>query len=809
MPAPRPRGRQPSRPRRARDQGLGSGRRPPDGSPPRPAGGRRRRGAMLRHGAPQALLLVGPASVGKATLALDLAAGILCHAERPGRPAVRSVPLLPAGRAGTHQDLHRLVPEGPGQPGPDRRPRGPGAGDGAPPAARAGPPPRRGRRTGSRSSRTPTASTRTPRTPCSRRSRSRPPGATLILCADEAERLLPTVRSRGAVLRLGPVGVRAMEGLLAERGVEPPRSAQPGAPRRRAPGPRGRPCGRARGRRRPRGARAVPARPGWRSERPIACVAGRELLARAADLVRTGGDARGTRRGPGSAAAVAAAAGRPDDAEASRTPTPTPGRRGTPAERRQAAAALLATWTAVARDLAVTAAGAAAAVRDMALLEELRAVAGGVAPEACAAFLGRLVRAAELLEANANPELLVDILVLAWPRTRAAGRRGDAGDATRDERSPDGPPTRAPRRDRGRPRAGRRLPLVRARRGAQPGPVGLGRERGRRLACVRGRGAAPGPRGPAPRARPPARSSATWSASSRAGARPRDRRALRDPLRGAHRGRLTGRGPRRRTGTIGGSAADHGDGHRGDAHPARPCGDARAHRRRDPAALYRRVLDAVERLERLGGRQEAAASARRPSASTRLLGRRRATASSRMSRAAPRPPPGAASAASSRASPEREPPPRRPPPRGPTRPSARRAGRRRYPRPMPDPAAGLPSRFPPRAARRSTRPGRFRGAGRAGRDDRGRVAVRHRPRRGRPRPAARGGRPRPGGAPRRRPRRRRRGRLRRDRPDHGPAPRHRLALDLPAVVELALAAPVGGDPPPARLRHRCRRSAAS
>jgi len=44
-----------------------------------------------------------------------------------------------------------------------------------------------------------------------------------------------------------------------------------------------------------------------------------------------------------------------------------------------------------------------------------------VAPKACTAFLGRLVRAAELLEANANPELLVDTLVLAWPRSRAAG----------------------------------------------------------------------------------------------------------------------------------------------------------------------------------------------------------------------------------------------------------------------------------------------------------------------------------------------------------------------------------------------------
>jgi len=154
-------------------------------------------------------------------------------------------------------------------------------------------------------------------------------------------------------------------------------------------------------------------------------VAGRELLARSADLVRSGTTLGGA-VGLGSGASAAAVPGDPD-AEAGSRPA-----RGTPAERRQAAAALLATWTAVARDLAVTTAGAGAAARDMALLDDLRAVAAGVAPEACTAFLGRLVRAAELLEANANPELLVDTLVLAWPRSRAAGSamglqsRGDA-----------------------------------------------------------------------------------------------------------------------------------------------------------------------------------------------------------------------------------------------------------------------------------------------------------------------------------------------------------------------------------------------
>ncbi|MFH0751798.1 MAG: hypothetical protein V2B17_08175, partial [Chloroflexota bacterium] len=65
--------------------------------------------------------------------------------------------------------------------------------------------------------------------------------------------------------------------------------------------------------------------------------------------------------------------------------------------------------------------GAGAAARDTALLDDLRLVADAVAPEACSAFLGRLVRAAELLDANANPELLVDTLVLAWPHARPRG----------------------------------------------------------------------------------------------------------------------------------------------------------------------------------------------------------------------------------------------------------------------------------------------------------------------------------------------------------------------------------------------------
>ena len=367
-------------------------------------------------GAPQALLLVGPASVGKTTLALDLAAGLLCHAEDPAtRPCgtCRSCRLVDAGE---HQDLHRLAPEGPGRQVRIGDPDDPEPGT--------------VRHLVRELARLPIEGTRRvaivegahrlnedAQNALLKTLEEPPPGATLILCADEPERLLPTVRSRTAVLRLGPAGMRAVEGLLAEHDVEPPRSARLA---RLADG-------------RPGVALALAAAPevvATREEIGRALLdlaaagtadrlaAGRDLLARAADLGRAAATA-------GTAGTVTVAdlpppadAGPSGDAGADARPA-----RGTPAERRQAAEALLATWTAVARDLAVVAAGSRTAVRDPALLDDLEATAGRIPPGSAAVFLGRLARAAELLEANANPELLVDVLVLAWPRAAGPGER--------------------------------------------------------------------------------------------------------------------------------------------------------------------------------------------------------------------------------------------------------------------------------------------------------------------------------------------------------------------------------------------------
>jgi len=74
----------------------------------------------------------------------------------------------------------------------------------------------------------------------------------------------------------------------------------------------------------------------------------------------------------------------------------------------------------VARDLLVVMAGGTGLVRDLALLEDYERVAVGSSIDDVAAFLARLDGLAAAIEAYANPDLVVDVLLLAWPRTRLA-----------------------------------------------------------------------------------------------------------------------------------------------------------------------------------------------------------------------------------------------------------------------------------------------------------------------------------------------------------------------------------------------------
>jgi len=182
--------------------------------------------AMVRGPAPQAVLFVGPDGVGKTTLALDLAAGLLCTAAPEDRPC-RQCRACRLVEHGTHPDLHLLGPAGPGRQvvigGPDAKYRGvkdligdlllmPVEG-----GARVAIVEAADRMNEDAQS----ALLKTLEEP--------PAGVTIILCADAEARLLPTVRSRCFRVRLGLVGPRDIEAIIADHGLtDPPTAARLG-----------------------------------------------------------------------------------------------------------------------------------------------------------------------------------------------------------------------------------------------------------------------------------------------------------------------------------------------------------------------------------------------------------------------------------------------------------------------------------------------------------------------------------------------------------------------------------------------------
>jgi hypothetical protein len=97
-----------------------------------------------------------------------------------------------------------------------------------------------------------------------------------------------------------------------------------------------------------------------------------------------------------------------------------PARKTPAAARRRALLLLLDAWRAVARDLACAQRGAPGSIRDIALLEEIEAAARDLPPDAAAGMLTRLVRADELIAGNVSPELVLDVLLVRWPRRRRA-----------------------------------------------------------------------------------------------------------------------------------------------------------------------------------------------------------------------------------------------------------------------------------------------------------------------------------------------------------------------------------------------------
>jgi DNA polymerase III delta' subunit len=371
--------------------------------------------AMLAGGMPHALVLVGPAGVGKATLAHDVAAGLLCLAPDPADRPCRACRACRAFEHGNHPDVHRLAPTGAGNVIPIGGREERGVRDLVRDLALL---PVEG---GARVALVIAADRMTEDAQAAfLKTLEEPPiGAILILTASDEERLLPTIRSRCVRIRLGPVARRDVEDLLVDAALaEAPLAAR---------------LARISGGR-PGDAVALARSPSSlviRSEvgrtlldlvsatRADRLRIGRDLLARTAELLAAlrqapaSGDAPAPSRGRRAAKALPAETSTVDGAPGE-ADTAGPAARVPAAERRAAAIALAAIWRDVARDLALVSLGEPGEVRQIDLLDDLETVARRIPAGFPEAQLRRLEVAGERLEGNVSPELVVDELVLGW-----------------------------------------------------------------------------------------------------------------------------------------------------------------------------------------------------------------------------------------------------------------------------------------------------------------------------------------------------------------------------------------------------------
>lgn len=352
--------------------------------------------------APHALLLVGPAGVGKTTLALDLAAGLLCLAPEPTERPCRVCAGCRKVEHGNHPDLHRLAPHGAGeqiQIGDVRRLL-------AELALR----PFEGRVRLALVEQAPRLN-QDGQNALLKVLEEPPAGVTIVLTAEADSLLLETVVSRCQGLRLGPVEPSVIADLLVAEGLADASRAAELA--RLAAGRPGIAIALARD---PQGL-LVEGRL-LRRLLDLASADRRARLGAAAELVADAAALAGSATQdvpPGGQEHGEPVAGEDDEldgpAGASRRPAPL--------ERRRAALRLLGAWRDLARDLAIVSAGGRAQVRRLDLLEELDATAATLGPlgrRDLAGFLARLDGLAAGLEGYANPELVVDVLLLSWPR---------------------------------------------------------------------------------------------------------------------------------------------------------------------------------------------------------------------------------------------------------------------------------------------------------------------------------------------------------------------------------------------------------
>ena len=359
--------------------------------------------ALLTDAPPHALLIVGPRGAGAGTLARDAVATLMCDATVDSGPcgACRACRLITSG---SHTDLVLISPTGASDEIGIEPIRALAAGlalfsvEG-------------GRRIAliERADRMNEAAQN-----ALLKTLEEPPSRThVILAAAEDSRLMPTIRSRCAVIRIGLPDPNQASELLAERlGVDAPTAVRLLRMSSGRPGPLI-----------DAEATGDAARAHAQIRRQILDFATTPPHARLGQLGALVADARailvagaddsdaadGTESEDGSDDAPDADAEPKKKSPAKRSTKPTP------AERRAAATALLRLWRGVARDLALVSTGAVDQIAFPEDRAEIEAVAHRLPPATWGEALRAIDKALNALRRNGNPELLLDAAALSWP----------------------------------------------------------------------------------------------------------------------------------------------------------------------------------------------------------------------------------------------------------------------------------------------------------------------------------------------------------------------------------------------------------
>jgi DNA polymerase III delta' subunit len=358
--------------------------------------------ALLTGVPPHALLIVGPRGAGAGTLARDAVSTLMCGAPVDGGPcgACRSCRLISSG---SHTDLVVISPTGESNTIKIDQIRALAAGlalfsvEG-------------GRRIALiehadlMNEDAQNALLKTLEEPPSR--------THVILAAAEDSRLMPTIRSRCAVIRLGLPDANQASELLGERlGVDAPTAVRLLRMSSGRPGPLidAEVTGDA-------------ARAHAQIRRQILDFAATQPHARLGQLSALVADARAilVAGDDDDAADVTESDDSSDDAPVvdAEPRKKSPAKRSakpTPAERRAAATALLRLWRGVARDLALVSTGAVDQIAFPEDRAEIEAVAFKLPPATWGVALRNIDKKLSALRRNGNPELLLDAAALSWP----------------------------------------------------------------------------------------------------------------------------------------------------------------------------------------------------------------------------------------------------------------------------------------------------------------------------------------------------------------------------------------------------------